>query len=206
MAHGRRRRPGRQMAFELLAERGNAASFGKALGIMNEQLLALRLRALGCRLVDVTWLSTRLSRLGSNGEVGCGWSSSWPAVIAIGCFSSVGLADYVGANRAARFWRSGSTAHPAAKPAHTSGATRRPATGRASVRAKRTAVKRPVSRCRIAGGRLADVLHRHQWHGCAGSPPPTPGSVLGILPIQEERFVEPPGRSKTSPSRHQTRA
>jgi len=32
----------------------------KALAIINEHLLAIRLRAAGCRLVDVTWLSARL--------------------------------------------------------------------------------------------------------------------------------------------------
>jgi hypothetical protein len=32
----------------------------KARAILNEQLLSIRLRALGCHLVDVTWLSTRL--------------------------------------------------------------------------------------------------------------------------------------------------
>jgi hypothetical protein len=34
----------------------------KALCIMNEQLLAIRLRAAGCRLIDVTWLSAEMSR------------------------------------------------------------------------------------------------------------------------------------------------
>jgi hypothetical protein len=34
----------------------------KALCIMNEHLLAIRLRALGCHLVDVTWLSTRVDK------------------------------------------------------------------------------------------------------------------------------------------------
>jgi hypothetical protein len=36
----------------------------KALAIMNEQLLGVRLRAMGCRLVDVTWLATELARTG----------------------------------------------------------------------------------------------------------------------------------------------
>jgi hypothetical protein len=34
----------------------------KALSIFNEQMLALRLRASGCRLIDVTWLSAGLAR------------------------------------------------------------------------------------------------------------------------------------------------
>jgi hypothetical protein len=34
----------------------------KALSIMNEQLLGVRLRAMGCRLADVTWLATVLAR------------------------------------------------------------------------------------------------------------------------------------------------
>lgn len=34
----------------------------KALAIMNEQLLGVRLRAMGCHLIDVTWLSTVLAR------------------------------------------------------------------------------------------------------------------------------------------------
>jgi hypothetical protein len=33
---------------------------GKALAILNEHLLAIRLRALGCRLIDVNWLHGRL--------------------------------------------------------------------------------------------------------------------------------------------------
>ena len=35
---------------------------GKAVAIMNEQLLGVRLRAMGCQLIDVTWLSTMLGR------------------------------------------------------------------------------------------------------------------------------------------------
>ena len=33
----------------------------KAIAIMNEQMLGVRLRAMGCRLIDVTWLSTMLA-------------------------------------------------------------------------------------------------------------------------------------------------
>ena len=33
----------------------------KAIAIMNEQMLGVRLRAMGCRVVDVTWLSTLLA-------------------------------------------------------------------------------------------------------------------------------------------------
>ncbi len=46
----------------------------KALSIMNEHLLAIRLRALGCRLVDVTWLSDQLSRLA---PAQIEWSTDW---------------------------------------------------------------------------------------------------------------------------------
>jgi hypothetical protein len=46
----------------------------KARAILNEQLLGIRLRALGCRLVDVTWLSTTL-RCGSPREVP--WATPW---------------------------------------------------------------------------------------------------------------------------------
>jgi hypothetical protein len=33
----------------------------KAIAIINEQMLGVRLRAIGCRLIDVTWLSTMLA-------------------------------------------------------------------------------------------------------------------------------------------------
>ena len=46
----------------------------KARAIFNEQLLSLRLQALGCRLVDVTWLSAMLCRHTPD-EVP--WSASW---------------------------------------------------------------------------------------------------------------------------------
>ncbi len=45
----------------------------KARAILNEQLLSIRLQALGCRLVDVTWLSAMLSVQAR--EVP--WSASW---------------------------------------------------------------------------------------------------------------------------------
>ena len=38
----------------------------KALCILNEQMLGVRLRALGCPLVDVTWLASQLDRHGSS--------------------------------------------------------------------------------------------------------------------------------------------
>jgi hypothetical protein len=46
----------------------------KARMIFNEQLLSLRLQALGCHLLDVTWLSARLRRHAPH-EVP--WSASW---------------------------------------------------------------------------------------------------------------------------------
>ena len=44
----------------------------KAISILNEQLLSIRLRALGCRLIDVTWLSTMRRR-----HAAIRWTSSW---------------------------------------------------------------------------------------------------------------------------------
>lgn len=46
----------------------------KALAIMNEQLLGVRLRAMGCRLVDVTWLATELARAGG---APARWQANW---------------------------------------------------------------------------------------------------------------------------------
>jgi len=46
----------------------------KTVCILNEQLLGIRLRALGCRLIDVTWLSTQLCRQ-SPAEIP--WATSW---------------------------------------------------------------------------------------------------------------------------------
>jgi hypothetical protein len=44
----------------------------KARTILNEHLLGIRLRAAGCRLIDVTWLSTTLSRGGP-----LNWNTPW---------------------------------------------------------------------------------------------------------------------------------
>jgi hypothetical protein len=46
----------------------------KALAIMNEQFLGVRLRAMGCRLMDVTWLATELARA-DGGPVR--WQTKW---------------------------------------------------------------------------------------------------------------------------------
>ena len=46
----------------------------KAVSILNEQLLGIRLRALGCHLIDVTWLSTML-RYKSALEIS--WTTGW---------------------------------------------------------------------------------------------------------------------------------
>ena len=45
----------------------------KALAILNEHLLAIRLRASGCRIVDVTWLSSRVE----DGLDGLDWDTPW---------------------------------------------------------------------------------------------------------------------------------
>ena len=45
----------------------------KALTILNEHLLAIRLRASGCRLVDVTWLSSHVG----GGLDGLDWDTPW---------------------------------------------------------------------------------------------------------------------------------
>ena len=44
----------------------------KALAIVNEHLLSVRLRAAGCRTVDVTWLSAQITR-----NVEPDWSTPW---------------------------------------------------------------------------------------------------------------------------------
>ena len=46
----------------------------KALSIVNEHLLAVRLRAMGCRLIDVTWLATVLAR---RKPVSVAWGTPW---------------------------------------------------------------------------------------------------------------------------------
>jgi hypothetical protein len=45
----------------------------KALTIMNEQLLSVRLRAMGCRLIDITWAATMLGRR----KPSIDWATSW---------------------------------------------------------------------------------------------------------------------------------
>jgi hypothetical protein len=51
----------------------------KAMTILNEHLLGIRLRAMGCPLIDVTWLSTCLSRT-SSADVP--WHTPWHAQLA----------------------------------------------------------------------------------------------------------------------------
>jgi hypothetical protein len=46
----------------------------KALSILNEHLLAARLRAMGCRTIDVTWLASMLAR---NGAASVQWDTDW---------------------------------------------------------------------------------------------------------------------------------
>jgi hypothetical protein len=46
----------------------------KARAILNEQLLSIRLQALGCRLIDVTWLSAMLRRQALAEDA---WNASW---------------------------------------------------------------------------------------------------------------------------------
>ena len=51
----------------------------KALSIMNEHLLAVRLRAMSCRLIDVTWLATMLAR---NRAASVRWNTNWQQQLA----------------------------------------------------------------------------------------------------------------------------
>ena len=51
----------------------------KALSILNEHLLAVRLRAMSCRLIDVTWLASTLAR---NGAASIRWDTSWQQQLA----------------------------------------------------------------------------------------------------------------------------
>lgn len=51
----------------------------KAVTIFNEQLLGVRLRAMGCRLVDVTWVATMLAR---NRAAAVQWETSWQQQLA----------------------------------------------------------------------------------------------------------------------------
>jgi hypothetical protein len=46
----------------------------KAVQILNEQLLGIRLRALGCHLIDVTWLSTMLRH---RKPIDISWTTNW---------------------------------------------------------------------------------------------------------------------------------
>jgi hypothetical protein len=58
----------------------NLALFkSKATAIINEHLLSVRLRALGCRTIDVTWLSGQLQRM-PPGEVA--WDAGWQTQLA----------------------------------------------------------------------------------------------------------------------------
>lgn len=47
--------------------------------IMNEHLIAIRLRAMGCRVIDVTWLATML---GNGAASGVGWNTPWQEQLA----------------------------------------------------------------------------------------------------------------------------
>jgi hypothetical protein len=64
--------------FELTAETVGAFQ-GKAMSIMQEHLLAVRLRAMGCRTTDVTWLATAL-RNGAASNVR--WGTPWQEQLA----------------------------------------------------------------------------------------------------------------------------
>ncbi len=46
----------------------------KAMAILNEHLLGIRLRAAGCRTIDVTWLSGLLARAGVDS---IDWNTAW---------------------------------------------------------------------------------------------------------------------------------
>jgi hypothetical protein len=46
----------------------------KAVAIMNEQMLGVRLRAMGCRLIDVTWLASMLAR---KDAASIRWDTNW---------------------------------------------------------------------------------------------------------------------------------
>jgi hypothetical protein len=51
----------------------------KALSILNEHLLAVRLRAAGCRLIDVTWLAAMLAR---RKRASVAWGTPWQQQLA----------------------------------------------------------------------------------------------------------------------------
>jgi hypothetical protein len=46
---------------------------------MNEHLVSVRLRAMGCRLIDVTWLATMLGRGGASS---IRWRTDWQEQLA----------------------------------------------------------------------------------------------------------------------------
>ena len=64
--------------FQLTAETFRSFE-GKALSIMQEHLLAVRLRAMGCRVTDVTWLATALK---NGGASAVRWSTPWQEQLA----------------------------------------------------------------------------------------------------------------------------
>jgi hypothetical protein len=71
--------------------RGTLTSFEeKTRTILNEQLLGIRLRALGCPLIDVTWLSMML-RHTSPSDIG--WRTSWRDQLANRDRDAIRLAD-----------------------------------------------------------------------------------------------------------------
>src|SRR5262245_19658235 len=62
----------------------------KTVAILNEQLLGIRLRALGCHLIDVTWLSTMLRHRNS---LEISWTTSWREQLANRDGDALVLAD-----------------------------------------------------------------------------------------------------------------
>ena len=62
-----------------LSPEGLAAFEQKALCILNEQMLGIRLRELGCPLVDVTWLSTRVGDVSADAIP---WHTPWQQQLA----------------------------------------------------------------------------------------------------------------------------
>jgi hypothetical protein len=63
----------------------------KALAILNEHLFAIRLRALGCRVVDTTWLCTQLAR----DERDVNWTLGWREQLATRGVDALLLGDPV---------------------------------------------------------------------------------------------------------------
>ena len=62
----------------------------KALSIVNEHLLGIRLRALGCRLIDVTWLASMLRK---RGAADVPWATNWREQLANRDRDAIRLAD-----------------------------------------------------------------------------------------------------------------